>query len=161
MWWKEHCLFLFIWNLIAIKTGKILSCKLCKFFSKRWHVFLLQRSVKQLRGKRSSGVVAPTSNPSWVKKCLNGPEFLLRLQNEKLLGSWLLLWWNSRDNLFHNRLNQFFLRCFRDPIWVPRIANRLPRIRGNHHWVTRIENRAPRIRVNHRWVPRIRENPDP
>jgi len=42
---------------------------------------------------------------------------------------------------------QFFLRCFRDPIQVPRIDNRVPRIRENHHRVHRIkENRVPRIR---------------
>jgi len=42
---------------------------------------------------------------------------------------------------------QSFLRCFRDPIRGPRIENRVPKIRENHHWVPRIkENRAPRIR---------------
>ena len=40
-----------------------------------------------------------------------------------------------------------FLRCFRDPIRVPRISNRVPRIRENCHGVPEIrENRAPRIR---------------
>ena len=40
-----------------------------------------------------------------------------------------------------------FLRYFRDPIWVPRIENRVPRIRGNYHQVPRIrENRVSRIR---------------
>jgi len=44
-------------------------------------------------------------------------------------------------------LNSVFLRCFRDPIWVPRIENRVPRISENHHRVLRIkENRVPRIR---------------
>ena len=41
----------------------------------------------------------------------------------------------------------FFLRCFRDPIRVPRIENWVPRIRENNQWVSRIrENRVPRIR---------------
>jgi len=31
-----------------------------------------------------------------------------------------------------------FLRCFRDPIRVPRIENRVPRISENYHWVPRI-----------------------
>jgi len=31
-----------------------------------------------------------------------------------------------------------FLRCFRDPIWVPRIENRVPRIRENYDRVPRI-----------------------
>ena len=40
-----------------------------------------------------------------------------------------------------------FLRRFRDPIRVPRISNRVPRIRENYHWVPKIwENRVPRIR---------------
>jgi len=43
--------------------------------------------------------------------------------------------------------NQVFLRCFRDPIRVPRIENRVPRIRENNHRVPRIrENRVPRMR---------------
>jgi len=42
----------------------------------------------------------------------------------------------------------FFIRCFRDPIWVPRIENRDPRIRENYHQVPRIrENRVLRIRI--------------
>ena len=42
---------------------------------------------------------------------------------------------------------QGFLRCFRDPIRVPRISNRVPRIRENYHRVPTIrENRVPRIR---------------
>jgi len=32
---------------------------------------------------------------------------------------------------------RFFLRCFRDPIRVPRIENRIPRIRENYHRVPR------------------------
>jgi len=44
-------------------------------------------------------------------------------------------------------LTPVFLRCFREPIRVPRIENRVPRIRENHHRVPRIkENRVPRIR---------------
>ena len=40
-----------------------------------------------------------------------------------------------------------FLRRFRDPIRVPRISNRVPRIRENYHRVPKIrENRVPRIR---------------
>jgi len=42
----------------------------------------------------------------------------------------------------------FFSRRFRDPIRVPRISNRVSRIRENYH-------RAPKIRDN--WIPRIRE----
>jgi len=41
--------------------------------------------------------------------------------------------------------NQGFLRCFRDPIRVPRIENRVPRISENDHRVPRIrENRVPK-----------------
>jgi len=41
----------------------------------------------------------------------------------------------------------FSLRCFRGPIQVPRIENRVPRIRENYHRVPRIkENRVLRIR---------------
>jgi len=44
-------------------------------------------------------------------------------------------------------LKQVFLRRFRDPIRVPRISNRVPRIRENYHRVLKIrENRVPRIR---------------
>jgi len=44
-------------------------------------------------------------------------------------------------------INQGFLRRFRDPIRVPRIENRVPRIRENHHRIPRTrENRVPRIR---------------
>jgi len=40
-----------------------------------------------------------------------------------------------------------FLRRFRDPIRVPRISNRVSRIRENYHQVPKIrENRVPRIR---------------
>ena len=40
-----------------------------------------------------------------------------------------------------------FLRRFRDPIRVPRISNRVPRIRENYHRVPKIrKNRVPRIR---------------
>jgi len=47
---------------------------------------------------------------------------------------------------FSIKLNSF-LRCFRDLIRVPRIENRVPRIRENYHQVPRIrENRVPRIR---------------
>jgi len=43
--------------------------------------------------------------------------------------------------------NQVFLKCFRDPIWVPRIENLVPRIRENCHRVRRTrENRVSRIR---------------
>ena len=42
---------------------------------------------------------------------------------------------------------QVFSRCFRGPIRVPRIENRVPWIRENYHRVPRIrENRVPRIR---------------
>jgi len=44
--------------------------------------------------------------------------------------------------------SQGFLWCFRDPIRVPRIENRIPRIRENYH-------RLPEIRGNR--VPRVRE----
>ena len=38
----------------------------------------------------------------------------------------------------------FFLRRFRDPIRVPRISNRVPRIRENYHRVPKIsENGVP------------------
>jgi len=44
----------------------------------------------------------------------------------------------------HDRV---FFRRFRDPIRVPRISNRVPRIRENYHQVPKIrENRVPRIR---------------
>jgi len=48
---------------------------------------------------------------------------------------------------FLNIYTQGFLRRFRDPIWVPRISNRVPRIRESYHRVSKIrENRVPRIR---------------
>ena len=47
-----------------------------------------------------------------------------------------------------NEICRVFLRCFRNPIRVPRIENRVPRI----------ENRVPRIRENYHRVPRTREN---
>ena len=47
-----------------------------------------------------------------------------------------------------NEIRRVFLRCFRNPIRVPRIENRVPRI----------ENRVPRIRENYHRVPRTREN---
>ena len=44
-------------------------------------------------------------------------------------------------------IHQEFLRCFRDPIRVPRIEHRVPRIRENYHRIPRFgENRVPRIR---------------
>jgi len=43
---------------------------------------------------------------------------------------------------------QVFLRCFRDPIRVPKTESRVPRITENHHGVTRIREI---------WFPRIRE----
>jgi len=46
-----------------------------------------------------------------------------------------------------------FLRCFRDPIRVPRIENRVPRIRENSHRVPR--NRENRVPVGAYWVPNI------
>jgi len=47
---------------------------------------------------------------------------------------WVLVYKNPHPNTLSFR---FFLRCFRDPIRVPRIENQVPRIR---------ENRVPRIR---------------
>jgi len=42
---------------------------------------------------------------------------------------------------------QFFLRRFRDTIRVPRIENRVPRIRENYDQVPRIsENQVPGVR---------------
>ena len=35
--------------------------------------------------------------------------------------------------IFVFSINRVFLRCFRDPIRVPRISNRVPRIRENYH----------------------------
>jgi len=47
---------------------------------------------------------------------------------------------------FYN-IKQSFSRCFRDPIRVTRIENRVPRIREDYHRAPRIkENRVPRIR---------------
>jgi len=44
-------------------------------------------------------------------------------------------------------IKQSFLRCFRDPIPVTRIENRVHRIREDYHQAPRIkENRVPRIR---------------
>jgi len=40
-----------------------------------------------------------------------------------------------------------FFKYFRDPIRVPRIEHRVPRIRENYHRVPGVrENRVPRIR---------------
>ena len=53
-----------------------------------------------------------------------------------------------------DRYEQVFQRHFRDPIWVPRIINRVPRIRQNYHRVPRIrENRVLRIRENGSYRP--------
>jgi len=55
------------------------------------------------------------------------------------------------ENHWHRGILAFtpvFLRRFRDPIRVPRISNRVPRIRAHYH-------RVPKIREN--GVPRIRE----
>jgi len=53
-----------------------------------------------------------------------------------------MLFWSKTVNL-----TRFFLRRFMDPIRVPRISNRVPRIRENYHQVPKIrENRIPRIR---------------
>jgi len=44
-------------------------------------------------------------------------------------------------------ITQVFLRPFRDPIRVPRISNRVPRIKANCHGIPEIrKNRVPRIR---------------
>ena len=49
----------------------------------------------------------------------------------------------TKTNIY---LIRFFLRCYRDPIGVPRIENWVPRTRANYHRVSRIrENRVPRI----------------
>jgi len=54
--------------------------------------------------------------------------------------------YHPETNCFYN-LNAGFLWHFRDLIWAPRIENRVPTIRENHHWVPRIkENRVPIIR---------------
>jgi len=50
------------------------------------------------------------------------------------------------DNTFWNDKAGFFLRRFRDPIRVPRISNRVPRIREYHRTSKIRENRVPRIR---------------
>jgi len=50
-------------------------------------------------------------------------------------------------------IKKIFLKCFRDPIRVPRIENRVTRISENYHWVPRIrENRVPTCRYR---VPNI------
>jgi len=54
---------------------------------------------------------------------------------------------SAMSGLKNKLVVQFFSRCFRDPIRVPRIENRVPRIRENYH-------RVHRIREN--WVPGIR-----
>jgi len=61
---------------------------------------------------------------------------------------------------------QGFLRRCRDPIRVPRIANRVPAIRENHHQVPRIkETRVPIIREttgSHRYSNIFhKKNPEP
>jgi len=58
------------------------------------------------------------------------------------------LLWKSNTALLGTSggLKQFFLSRFRDPIWVPRISNRVPKITENYHQVPEIrENRVPRI----------------
>jgi len=54
----------------------------------------------------------------------------------------------NHQNYIFEQVIQFFLRLFRDPVRVPSISNRFPRIRENCH-------RVPRIRKN--CVPKIRE----
>ena len=45
------------------------------------------------------------------------------------------------------RVEQVFSRRFRDPIQIPRISSRVPRISENYYRVPKIrENRVPRIR---------------
>ena len=47
----------------------------------------------------------------------------------------------------YTELNQVFLGHFRDPVWVPRIVNQVPRIRENGLQVPKIrENQVPRIK---------------
>jgi len=59
-------------------------------------------------------------------------------QSDKLKIFFLLKW---------NKYQGFFLRRFRDPIRVPRISNRVRRIRKSYHRVPKIrKNRVPRIR---------------
>jgi len=40
----------------------------------------------------------------------------------------------------HPIVNACFLRCFRDPIRVPTIENRVPRIRENYHRIPTVES---------------------
>ena len=55
--------------------------------------------------------------------------------------------WRKVDFTWVECLVQGFLRCFRNTIRVPRIENRVPRIRENYHRVPRMrENRVHRIR---------------
>jgi len=66
--------------------------------------------------------------------------------------------WVKEENAFFCKFPQFFLlkvgcifrffsRCFMEPIRVPRIQNRVPRIRENYHRVPGIrENQVPGIR---------------
>ena len=59
------------------------------------------------------------------------------------LKTWRRVFRQKLHNLF---LWQGFIRRFRDPIRVPRISNRAPRIREYYHWVPKIrENSVPRI----------------
>ena len=54
--------------------------------------------------------------------------------------------------------HRVFLRRLRDPIRVPRISNRVPRIRENYHRVLKIRENYHRIhKIRERRVPRIRE----
>jgi len=45
--------------------------------------------------------------------------------------------------LFSKAYSQTFSWCFRDPIRVHRIGNRVPKIRENYHRVPKIRNRVP------------------
>jgi len=53
--------------------------------------------------------------------------------------------WNILGKL---RWSQGFLRCFRDPIRVPRIGNRVPRIRENRVPTNR-ENRSLQVHTGY------------
>ena len=54
-------------------------------------------------------------------------------------GTWSYSTWFGKCSI-HYAYKQFFLRCFTDPIRVPRIENEVPRIREKYHRICRIRD---------------------
>jgi len=89
------------------------------------------------RVRHQSATAALQQAPTWLHRCCNLRLFLsAHLKLRKSL--------ETGPAVCDATCPGFFLRRFRDPILVPRISNRVPRIRENYHQVPKIrENRVP------------------